>query len=360
MNLHFILGLIFVLPFIIFSFPNPIVKSQLQLKHIYHHGYRNDDHYLLRTELKSNTKRFEINFEKFDPKDKQTILSMAEISYNTYENRNTSHEWKSIYGYNVTGDFGWENDGMRGYIYATDNFEIIILAVKGTSLKFLDIEGPTSDKDQQMDNLMFSCCCARVNSRWETVCDCYRGLTYVVSPDKTDNICYKECLSYTMQNSLSYFKHAESIYLQLKKDYPRSTIYTTGHSLGASVVSILSYKYNLTAICFESPGEFLYASRLGLIDNNHIKTSKIYHYGNDADPIFIGSCNGPLSTCSISGYAMETKCHIGNVCTYELNLPTSVTFHTLSYVINNVIKTMNVPNCKEQIDCVDCDNWNFI
>ena len=35
--------------------------------------------------------------------------------------------------------------------------------------------GPTSKKDKLNDNLLFSCCCARVNPTWSTVCDCYEG-----------------------------------------------------------------------------------------------------------------------------------------------------------------------------------------
>ena len=30
-------------------------------------------------------------------------------------------------------------------------------------------------KDQLNDNLLVSCCCARVGPTWSTVCDCYSG-----------------------------------------------------------------------------------------------------------------------------------------------------------------------------------------
>ena len=45
-----------------------------------------------------------------------------------------------------------------------------MLAIKGTTL-----QGPTSKKDKFNDNLLFSCCCARVDWTWTTVCGCYRG-----------------------------------------------------------------------------------------------------------------------------------------------------------------------------------------
>ncbi len=35
--------------------------------------------------------------------------------------------------------------------------------------------GPTQSKDKLNDNLLFSCCCARISSTWSTVCDCYDG-----------------------------------------------------------------------------------------------------------------------------------------------------------------------------------------
>ena len=35
--------------------------------------------------------------------------------------------------------------------------------------------GPTAKKDKLNDNLLFSCCCARIDWSWTTVCGCYRG-----------------------------------------------------------------------------------------------------------------------------------------------------------------------------------------
>lgn len=44
------------------------------------------------------------------------------------------------------------------------------MSIKGTTL-----QGPTSKKDKFNDNLLFSCCCARVDITWvfAMVCDCY-------------------------------------------------------------------------------------------------------------------------------------------------------------------------------------------
>jgi len=71
---------------------------------------------------------------------------------------------------------GWEpdDDGFRGYIFATDDGSTVVLSIKGTSAQWVDT-GPTTEKHKMNDNLLFSCCCTRVNWSWKTVCDRYRG-----------------------------------------------------------------------------------------------------------------------------------------------------------------------------------------
>ena len=55
--------------------------------------------------------------------------------------------------------------------------------------------GPTQTKDKLNDNLLFSCCCARVSSTWSTVCDCYDG------QKRCDQGCLEESL---IEESLFY------------------------------------------------------------------------------------------------------------------------------------------------------------
>ena len=74
--------------------------------------------------------------------------------------------------------FGWEPDadGFRGHIFATPDNSTVVVSVKGTSLMWpIGGGGPTQRKDKLNDNLLFSCCCARVGPTWSTVCDCYEG-----------------------------------------------------------------------------------------------------------------------------------------------------------------------------------------
>jgi lipase ATG15 len=56
---------------------------------------------------------------------------------------------------------------MRGYVYGSEDNRLIVIAIKGTSAAFFGVgTGPTSARDKQQDNLMFSCCCAAVDRSW--------------------------------------------------------------------------------------------------------------------------------------------------------------------------------------------------
>lgn len=49
----------------------------------------------------------------------------------------------------------------------------MIISIKGTSAAVLGRGGPTAKKDKLNDNLLFSCCCAKVGFSWTPVCGCY-------------------------------------------------------------------------------------------------------------------------------------------------------------------------------------------
>lgn len=55
--------------------------------------------------------------------------------------------------------------------------------------------GPTVKKDKRNDNLLFACCCARVDWTWTTVCSCYGGGW------KCDQTCVEDAL---IEESLFY------------------------------------------------------------------------------------------------------------------------------------------------------------
>lgn len=101
--------------------------------------------------------------------------------------------------------------------------------------------GPTAKKDKLNDNLLFSCCCARIDWSWTTVCGCYRGGW------KCDQDCLEQAL---VEDSLFYpigtvglsltcdsFAHlGQNLYNNLTYMYPTSDIWIIGHSLGEYLV----------------------------------------------------------------------------------------------------------------------------
>lgn len=118
------------------------------------------------------------------------------------------------------------------------------------------------------------------------------------------------------------------------------------------------------AITFEAPGEKLFASRLGLKSDNEAQGtigSKVWHYGILSDPIFTGTCNGPLSSCYLAGYAMESQCHTGNICIMDIQPKQDILHHRMSYIVDSVLSKEDfLPICyREDLDCEDCPFWSF-
>jgi lipase ATG15 len=73
--------------------------------------------------------------------------------------------------------FGWDedDDGFRGHVFTTADNSTVVISIKGTSAGLFGGGGPTARKDKLNDNLLFSCCCARVDFTWSPVCGCHAG-----------------------------------------------------------------------------------------------------------------------------------------------------------------------------------------
>ncbi|KAK6525083.1 putative lipase atg15, variant 2 [Arthrobotrys megalospora] len=291
-----------------------------------------------------------------DVTDNETVLNLAKMSANAYVHIPATEDWRDVgTPWNKSAGFGWENDGLRGHIFLDEQNSTVIISIKGTSVAiFYGEETKTNDKVN--DNLFFSCCCARVSAFWNTVCDCYTG-TYS---------CSNPCLSSALKAENRYYRAALNLYYNVTQLYPSAQVWLVGHSLGGAVSSLLGLTYNEPVVTFEAPPEALAASRLGIPrPPSEMRQDGVYHFGNNADPIYMGVCNGVTSFCSIGGYAMETKCHTGNVCLYDvvndLGWRINGNSHRIKTVIDEVMpKYDRVPACiPEDEECTDCFNWKF-
>ncbi|AMD22692.1 HHL078Cp [Eremothecium sinecaudum] len=299
-----------------------------------------------------------------DVTDRTTVMSLALMSSNAYVKLPQTGNWRNLTGWNITDEkgapeYGWEEDGIRGHVFVNQNESVVVFAIKGTSSQILPGSGndETSVNDKLNDNLLFSCCCARVTYLWTTVCDCYMK-AYT---------CNEKCLENELRRRDYYYYAVMEMYKDIVMSYPNATIWLTGHSLGGALGSLLGRTFGLPAVTFQSPGEQLATKRLHLPQRPGIPSYKeaIWHFGHTADPIFMGTCNGASSACSIGGYAMETGCHTGKVCVYDVvadkGWHVSIMNHRIHTVIDNVILEYDtVPSCVDPGKCEDCYNWDFV
>lgn len=290
--------------------------------------------------------------------DKRTVLSLAEMAANAYVAIPHHGDWTNVSkGWDHEG-FGWMSDGIRGYVFTSPDKKLVVLSFKGTSAAVLDDGGPTAPNDKINDNLFFSCCCARISYLWNTVCDCYMG---------DGNRCDEACVEAEFWRQDRYYRAALEIFANVTALYPTADLWVTGHSLGGVLSSLIGRTHGVPAVTFQAPGDKLAVERLHLPVSPGVPIwdDHIWQFGHTADPIFTGDCTGPSSTCWISGFAMESQCHSGLVCSYdvvkELGWRSSVANHRIHVVIDDIISVYDQPaECVVPEPCSECDRWEFI
>ena len=295
--------------------------------------------------------------------DKRTVRSLALMAANAYIMERGTEDWEDVKKpFNYSQRFGWEGDGLRGHIYADKGNSTIVISLKGTSPALFD-GAETTTNDKENDNLFFSCCCAQGGQYfWRQVCDCYSS-TYT---------CNSTCLVEALRDENRYYRAAIELYTNVTEIYPHSDVWLTGHSLGGAVSSLLGLTFGLPVVTFEAPPEALPATRLGLPAPPGTKPGAhqtrdytgAYHFGQTADPIFMGTCNGATSVCTLGGYAMESMCHTGKSCVYDTvedkGWRVGIGNHKIRTVISTVIDEYDdVPDCVPEKECLDCVLWKF-
>lgn len=289
--------------------------------------------------------------------DKETVVNLAKMTSDAYIFDPREPAWlNTSLGFNFTSRFGWKGDGLRGHVFTSEDDSFVVVAFKGTTIGLWD---KLAGRDRINDNKLFSCCCGAQNPyHWASVCNCSTGYYQ----------CDSNCLTNSLLQNDSYYNAALFVMSNIQQRYPDSTFWVVGHSLGGSLASLVGLTFNVPSVSFEAPPERLPAQRLGLLPHNDTvptgDRAMAYHFGNTADPVYMGACSGYFSTCSFAGFSFESQCHSGRRCTYDTvkdkGWRVSITNHRINYVIENVLKVYDdVPTCEEDLECYDCFNWKF-
>ncbi|KAI9243916.1 Alpha/Beta hydrolase protein [Phascolomyces articulosus] len=335
-------------------FPRPVTTPP-RLRDLYNKGQ------LMRLS-RADTTLFESSWGLVpDVSHRPSILALAMMTNNAYTsvNQSDSKDWYPLGPpWNVNSSFGWSEDGIRGHVFGNEDDSLLIISIKGTSAG-LWTGDPTGERDKQNDNMLFSCCCARVSRMWQPVCDCYEGNSYR---------CESHCLEKALLEQELYYDHALEIFKEISDRYPSSTIWLTGHSLGGALSAMVGATFGVPTVTFESPGDQLASTRLHLPRPPGAAHMPIWHFGHTADPIFVGVCTGPFSSCWYGGFALETRCHTGKVCAWdtvnEHGWRVDIRSHRIGDVIEKIIKRPDqfpsMPDCQpEPKECVDCQLWDY-
>lgn len=295
-------------------------------------------------------------FDLESPPSYDAIHALAAMSYDAYTS-DDKDDWLSVPGFNHTDRVEFDATHVRGYVFADDTNSTFVIAFKGTTVSRLirDKDRTIVENDQYNDNLLFSCCFYKESSLLRDTCE---GNT---TPQTSCSLqCYRESLSLRD----NYITLARGIVAHIGSIVPSGArIAFTGHSLGGAIAGMMGVIHGVLAVTFQAPGDLHYMVRTGELSVPS-RVKHVYHFGHNADPIFMGTCNGRMSLCSIAGYVLDTQCHTGYTCTYDavgrLGVSKGILTHRMKWVLDHVIPKWetDMPECV-QADCSDCSAYDY-
>jgi lipase ATG15 len=282
--------------------------------------------------------------------DRPTVINLAKMASDAYIFAPTQPDWlNTTLKFNYSSSFGWSDKGLRGHVFTDRWNRTVIVSFKGTTI---DPREKWTTNDRINDNILFSCCCGDQRPDpypYAPVCGC-----------RTDvYTCNATCITQELGQKDRYYSTALAVMYNVTARFPSSDFWVVGHSMGGSMASLMGLTFGFPVVTFEAPGELLPARRLGLTKNHG---PGAHHFGNTADPVFMGACNGWTSSCGIAGYAFESQCFTGKRCVYDTvgdyGWHLNIANHRINYVITEVLeKYNNTATCEEDSECVDCFNW---
>ncbi|RDL36204.1 Uncharacterized protein BP5553_06816 [Venustampulla echinocandica] len=294
-----------------------------------------------------------------DITDKETVVNLALMAANAYNHDNTDPDWEDVSKpFNLSSDVGWDKDGLRGHVFADETNSTIVLSIKGTSSAIFD-GAETTTNDKINDNLFAGCCCGQGTLMAKKSCDCQTS-AYT---------CNENCICEEMHKRSRYYQASIDLYGNITEQYPNANVWLTGHSLGGLVTSLLGLTFGIPVVTFESVPQALAASRLGIPSPPPYDSAAearqnggLWHFGHTADPVYMGTCNGASSLCTMAGYALQSQCHTGLRCVYDVvkdhNWRVSLATHGIRPSIKDVYRVYDqVPTCEPDEECVDCFEW---
>ncbi|KAH9481324.1 Putative lipase ATG15 [Psilocybe cubensis] len=279
-----------------------------------------------------------------DVESRETLLELAKMTNNAYLEPSDAGWYDLDEKWNVSLPFGWEPDadGFRGHVFATPDNSTVVISIKGTSAGLFGSGGPTQKKDKLNDNLLFSCCCARIDWTWSTVCGCYRNGWK----------CDQNCLEDALISESLFYPIGTNLYNNVSYVFPNANIWVIGHSLGGALSSLIGITFGLPVVAFEAPGERLAATRL--------------HLPSPADTLW-KQRKRYLSHNSKTSNALSVSCHVGKSIVYDTVSNSSwsvdVRTHGIVTVIDKVLSDpwppsveigREVPEAAAEVDCVVC------